>query len=100
MHNHSTNLFAEDEMPAEVDRQTSQTMTTRGSLIKKLSFLDRFLALWIFLAMVLGILLGCFVPRTQDVLNTAKLIGVSAPIGTFHPSDAFVNDAQRLDLLL
>lgn len=83
MHNHSTNLFAEEQMPAEVDPQTMTTRTARDSLIKKLSFLDRFLALWIFLAMVLGILLGCFVPRTQDVLNTAKLIGVSAPIGTY-----------------
>jgi arsenite transporter len=85
MHNHSTNLFAEEEMPAEETSETTTTRTVRESLVKKLSFLDRFLALWIFLAMVLGILLGCFVPRTQDVLNTAKLIGVSAPIGTFHP---------------
>ena len=51
------------------------------SIVKKLSFLDRFLAVWIFLAMVLGILLGCFVPSTQKVLQTATLIGVSCPIG-------------------
>lgn len=53
------------------------------SIIKRLSFLDRFLALWIFLAMVLGILLGCFVPSTQDVLNTATFVSVSVPIGKF-----------------
>jgi arsenite transporter len=87
MHNHSTNLFPEDEeSEMQTNPQTSETVqrgsTARESLVKKLSFLDRFLALWIFLAMVLGILLGCFVPGTQDVLNTAKLIGVSAPIGT------------------
>ena len=52
------------------------------SLLKKLSFLDRFLALWILLAMVVGILLGYFVPDTDDVLQAATLIGVSAPIGT------------------
>lgn len=84
MHSHSTNLFVEDQMATQIDPEIPQTMitgTARESLIKKLSFLDRFLALWIFLAMVLGILLGCFVPGTQEVLNTAKLIGVSAPIG-------------------
>jgi hypothetical protein len=52
------------------------------SLIKSLSFLDRFLALWILLAMALGIILGYFVPDVDDVLQAATLIGVSAPIGT------------------
>ena len=51
------------------------------SLIKSLSFLDRFLALWILLAMALGIILGYFVPDVDDVLQAATLIGVSAPIG-------------------
>lgn len=51
------------------------------SLLKRLSFLDRFLAVWIFLAMVLGILLGCFVPDVNDVLQTATFVGVSVPIG-------------------
>jgi arsenite transporter len=50
-------------------------------VLKGLSFLDRFLALWILLAMALGIILGYFVPSTQNVLNTAKFINVSAPIG-------------------
>lgn len=51
------------------------------SLIKSLSFLDRFLALWILLAMALGIILGYFVSDVDDVLQAATLIGVSAPIG-------------------
>jgi arsenite transporter len=51
------------------------------SISKRLSFVDRFLAVWIFLAMVLGILLGCFVPDVHDVLEAATLVGVSAPIG-------------------
>lgn len=53
------------------------------SLIKGLSFLDRFLALWILLAMALGIILGYFEPDVGDVLQAATLIGVSAPIGMY-----------------
>jgi len=49
-------------------------------LLKKLSFLDRFLAVWIFLAMALGMILGNFVPDIHDVLEAAEFIGVSAPI--------------------
>jgi len=82
MHAHSTNLFPED-VPASEGLPSPNTATQHSaSLIKRLSFLDRFLALWIFLSMVLGILLGCFVPGTEKVLNTATFVSVSVPIGT------------------
>lgn len=48
--------------------------------IKALSWLDRFLWLWILLAMVLGVILGYFVPNISTVLQQAEFIGVSAPI--------------------
>jgi hypothetical protein len=68
---------------------------TRGeSLIKRLSFLDRFLALWIILAMVCGILLGYFVPGIEEILDTAQLIGVSGPIGIPCYFD-FIDDSRR-----
>jgi ACR3 family arsenite transporter len=37
---------------------------------KKLSFLDRFLTLWIFLAMGIGISLGYFIPSADDFINS------------------------------
>ena len=55
MHNHSTNIFPEEE---QMDPAPADESPAARSLLKSLSFLDRFLALWILLAMVLGILLG------------------------------------------
>jgi ACR3 family arsenite transporter len=48
---------------------------------KALGWLDRFLALWIFLAMALGIILGNFVPNTAEALEQGTFVGVSVPIG-------------------
>lgn len=55
------------------------------SAFRSLGLLDRFLALWIFLAMLLGILLGNFVPETRPALQKGKFVGVSVPIGTLAP---------------
>ncbi|KAF6826009.1 arsenical-resistance protein [Colletotrichum plurivorum] len=50
------------------------------SIFKSLSLLDRFLAVWIFLAMLIGILLGNFVPSAGPALQQGKFVGVSVPI--------------------
>ncbi|GAD99275.1 arsenite efflux transporter ArsB, puative [Paecilomyces variotii No. 5] len=50
------------------------------SAFKKLGILDRFLAVWIFLAMAIGIILGNFVPNTGPALQKGKFVGVSIPI--------------------
>lgn len=46
----------------------------------QLSLIDRFLPLWIFAAMGLGILLGRVFPDLGDVLDRVKVAGVSLPI--------------------
>lgn len=52
-----------------------------GSVVRKLSTLDRFLPLWIFAAMGLGLLLGRAFPNLGAALDRVKLAGVSVPIG-------------------
>lgn len=37
---------------------------------KKLGFLDRNLTLWIFLAMILGVLIGYFIPSSSNLINS------------------------------
>lgn len=57
--------------------------TRPANAFKQLALLDRFLALWIFLAMAVGIILGNFVPDTDRVLQRGEFVGVSIPIGVF-----------------
>jgi ACR3 family arsenite transporter len=49
--------------------------------VRRLSTLDRFLPLWIFAAMGLGIALGRLFPGLGALLDRVKVAGVSVPIG-------------------
>ena len=46
----------------------------------RLSFVDRFLSLWIILAMVVGVGLGYFVPATADLISRLSVGTTSIPI--------------------
>jgi arsenite transporter len=59
---------------------TSTTAASRPAVAGRLSTLDRWLPVWIFLAMVLGIALGKTFPGLAPALDAMKLDTVSLPI--------------------
>ncbi|KAK9321973.1 sodium bile acid symporter family-domain-containing protein [Lipomyces orientalis] len=71
-----------------VDIEKSATKTPTGvgagnqsqEKRQKLDFLDRYMALWVLLAMTGGILIGYFIPSANLVLDKGKFAGVSGPI--------------------
>jgi ACR3 family arsenite transporter len=61
--------------------RTEPAPTTAGtSVVAKLSTLDRFLAMWILVAMALGLGLGRLIPGLNDVLSKVEIGGISLPI--------------------
>ncbi|MGW2628643.1 ACR3 family arsenite efflux transporter [Streptomyces chattanoogensis] len=58
----------------------AETPADAGSVAGRLSFLDRFLAVWILAAMAAGLGLGRLVPGLGDALANVTVTGVSLPI--------------------
>jgi ACR3 family arsenite transporter len=52
----------------------------KKTLTSKLGFLDRFLTLWIFLAMFIGVSLGYFSPEIKDYINQFQIGTTNIPI--------------------
>lgn len=63
-----------------MSRSTRVTPARHVTVVGQLSALDRFLPLWIFLAMALGLALGYLVPGVKAVFNALSIGTVSLPI--------------------
>ncbi|WP_369818743.1 ACR3 family arsenite efflux transporter [Phycicoccus sp. Root563] len=61
-------------------RLTPPTAPTHDPVAGKLSTLDRFLPVWIGIAMLVGLLLGRLIPGLGDALSKVEIDGVSLPI--------------------
>nr|BFD59877.1 ACR3 family arsenite efflux transporter [Bdellovibrio sp. CKG001] len=55
-------------------------MSSKNLIVKKLSFLDRYLTLWIFAAMGIGVLLGKLFPSLPKLLESFSVGSTSIPI--------------------
>ncbi|KAI1421644.1 sodium bile acid symporter family-domain-containing protein [Xylaria sp. FL1777] len=60
--------------------ETPPSAAKEQSAFRALGYLDRYLAVWILLAIVLGILLGNFAPDAAAALDRGRFVGVSVPI--------------------
>jgi arsenite transporter len=63
-----------------MNQSSASVSAPRSSVFSRLSTLDRFLPLWIFAAMALGIGLGSLFPQLGPALDSVKLDTVSLPI--------------------
>jgi len=55
-------------------------MTAQNSVTRRLSFLDRFLTLWIFLAMFVGVMWGYLFPGIREVIDFFQVGTTNIPI--------------------
>jgi ACR3 family arsenite transporter len=67
-------------MGPQMTTQTQQPVELEPSVLRQLSTLDRFLPIWIGLAMVTGLGLGRLLPGLNDVLDKMKIDTTSLPI--------------------
>ncbi|MGE5607146.1 MAG: ACR3 family arsenite efflux transporter [Bacteroidota bacterium] len=52
----------------------------KESIVKRLSFLDRYLTIWIFAAMIIGVGLGYFIPGIEKLINQFQAGTTNIPI--------------------
>src|SRR5699024_11870076 len=72
--------WSSDVCSDDLSNGVKAAATTGSPAIKEMSFLDRWLAVWILLAMGIGLALGRFVPGLNTALDAMSIGGISLPI--------------------
>ena len=64
----------------ETGAQTAQGNLANRNSVQRLGFLDRFLTLWIFLAMLIGVAIGYFFPQSGQFINQFNFGSTNVPL--------------------
>ena len=78
----SSSQLVNPELSEKIELQTlnKEDSSSSVSVIGQLSFIDRFLSLWILLVMIIGVVAGYYSPSLSEGLNEAKVLKVGLPI--------------------
>ena len=74
----NNNLTVDDVAKPQVITTINEDEDT--SIIAKLSFVDRYLSLWIILVMIIGVIVGYYSDTAPDALNSVKILEVGLPV--------------------
>lgn len=74
-------VTAADDLEAKHEfRKENEETVVLEDPIKKLSFIDRYLSLWIILSMVIGVLVGYYSSDAATALNSPQILHVGLPV--------------------
>ena len=76
----SPSLASPVELENDIIEAKSGAVQENTSVILKLSFIDRFLSLWIISTMILGVITGYYSPTAPQAFRTSKVLNVSLPV--------------------
>lgn len=69
-----------DSEKGQSPTEAPTSSTAKKSAYQSLGWLDRLLALWILLAIIIGIVIGNFADGAEEAINRGRFVQVSVPV--------------------